>query len=155
MFWKCCVSLSHQFISPISPSIAKAEEVGKEQTYPGHSRCLLPTSASMQGWHLPQPHISAPHQSFALGLLSAAQARITQLIFLPITQLLPCISSKQHAKQRPTIMQIEEKNLWLKFKSANNYRFKEEIMFTIRMDNLRNNDTCVHFFELHIAVIKW
>lgn len=24
-----------------------------------------------------------------------------------------------------------------------------------RMDNLRNNDACVHFFELHIAVIKW
>lgn len=51
-------------------------------------------------------------------------------------------------------MQIEKENVWFKFKSVNNYSFKEEIMFTIRMDNLRNDDACVHFFELHIVVIK-
>lgn len=37
MFWKCYVSLSYQSISPISLPITKAEEVVKEQIYPGHS----------------------------------------------------------------------------------------------------------------------
>lgn len=107
MFWKYCVSLSYQSISPISLSTAKAEEIVKEQMYPGHSWCsLLPTSACVQGWHLPQLHISAPNQSSVLGLLNAAQTRLTQLIFLPITQL-------QWAKQGPTIMQTEEKTYGL------------------------------------------
>lgn len=51
-------------------------------------------------------------------------------------------------------MQIEEKTYGLNLNLYAITDLKKKSGWLYRMNNLRSNDACVHFFELHVAVIK-